>query len=359
MTPIETYQHDIKSRGFVSDKSQETAVLHTQALYEQLLQPPKAIPRRNFFFLKSLKTQPIKGLYFWGGVGRGKSYLIDAFYDCLPFKEKKRIHFNHFMQDIHSKLKHLPKTPDPLILVAQALATKYRVICIDEFHVDDITDAMIMASFLHALFEQRVTLLFTSNTSPDRLYLNGLQRNRFLPAIDLIKERTKIIKLDNETDYRLGLSEKHKIFHVSEARHSDKIMQQHLAEFGFSSADNKDTIQINGRSIRCRARDEQLIWFDFKELCQTARSSSDYIVIAKRFKRILVSDILAMDDSHNDIVQRFIQLIDALYDHRVKLIATAALKPELLYQGKSLAFPFKRTLSRLFEMRSESYLSQS
>jgi len=360
VTPLESYHQNIKTRDFHHDESQEMAVKHTQALYETLINTPKPTANKSLFgFLNDQKISPVKGLYCWGGVGRGKSYLIDTFFDCLPFSEKKRIHFNHFMQDIHSKLKVLPKTPDPLASVAKELAAKYRIICIDEFHVDDITDAMIMAGFLEALFSHGVTLVSTSNIEPDELYKNGLQRDRFLPAIDLINEHTTVIHLDSNTDYRLALLEKHGTFHVLRGQESIDIMQQHMSELANTRIEKNQTVTVNDRIIQCIAHSEQQIWFDFNELCNTPRSSRDYIVLAQDFETILVSDIPTMDDGHNDIIQRFIQLIDAIYDHRVKFIATATVEPELLYQGEGLAFPFKRTLSRLFEMRSEKYLSQA
>ena len=360
MTPLESYQQDIKSREFEIDKSQEMAVKQTQALFETLINSPKPTSKKGMFGLfNEKKITPIKGLYCWGGVGRGKSYLIDTFFDCLPFKEKKRIHFNHFMQEIHAKLKLLPKTPNPLSIVAEELASKYRIICIDEFHVDDITDAMIMAGFLDSLFSQGVTLVSTSNIEPKRLYKNGLQRDRFLPAIDLIIEHTDIIHLDSGTDYRLTLLEKHGTFHVLKGEESTHIMQQHLKELSTTLIEENQNVCINNREIQSLAHSEQEIWFSFNELCNTPRSSRDYIVLAQDFQTILVSDIPAMDDGNNDVIQRFIQLIDALYDHRVKFIATAAVEPEQIYQGKGLAFPFKRTLSRLIEMRSEKYLTQA
>ena len=358
MTPLESYQKDIKARDFQHDKSQEMAVQQTQALYEALINTPKPSIKKGLFgFLNGQKITPTKGIYCWGGVGRGKSYLIDTFFDCLPFKEKKRIHFNHFMQDIHAKLEILPKTPDPLVIIAEELATKYRLICIDEFHVDDITDAMIMAGFLDALFSQGVTLVSTSNIEPNELYKNGLQRDRFLPAIDLINEHTNVIHLESYIDYRLALLEKHGTYHVLEGQESNDIMNQHMSELANTKIEKDQAVSINGREIQCSAHTDQQIWFSFNEICNTPRSSRDYIVLAQDFETIMISDIPKMDDGHNDIIQRFIQLIDAIYDHRVKFIATAVVEPELLYQGEGLAFPFKRTLSRLFEMRSEKYLS--
>lgn len=357
MTPLETYQQDILKRHFLIDKVQQAAVYKTQTLYDALSQPPAKVTSGFFHFFKKEKFSPIKGIYCWGGVGRGKSYIIDSFFHSLPFKEKKRIHFNHFMQDIHQKLETLPKTPNPLSVIAKSLASKYRVICIDELHVDDITDAMIMSGFLQALYELNVTLVWTSNISPEDLYQNGLQRSRFLPAIKLIQEYSDVIQLDNNIDYRLTLLEKHGTYHIIDQQKSLNIMRQHLFELTGETKENDSSIQINSRDIHCLSQSEHLIWFNFSALCKTARSSKDYIILAQDFETILITDIPIMKDAHNDIAQRFIQLIDALYDHRVKLIVTAESEPDHLYQGTNLEFPFRRTASRLFEMRSDTYLS--
>jgi len=361
LTPLAAYEDDLKSRNFQPDPSQATAVMETQALYDKLIYSDKTEEKKSLFGLfRTEKITPIRGLYFWGGVGRGKSYLIDTFYDCLPFPQKSRIHFNHFMQKIHARLKTLPKTPDPLIVVANDLAKQYRILCIDEFHVDDITDAMIMAGLLDALFSKGVTLVTTSNIEPNMLYKNGLQRDRFLPAIDLLNEHTKIIHLDNSIDYRLALLEKHGTFHIVEREeNSREILDSHLKELANTTISYNQQISLNNRSLICTAKSDNQIWFSFKEICQTPRSSVDYIILARDYETLLVDNILTMDDGQNDVVQRFIQLIDALYDHRVKLIATAFAQPEKLYTGQRLAFPFQRTISRLIEMRSERYLSQS
>lgn len=361
MTPLVAYEDDIKNRNFQSDPVQATAVIETQALYDKLINSDKHEDKKGLFGLfRKEKITPIQGLYFWGGVGRGKSYLIDTFYDCLPFPQKSRIHFNHFMQKIHARLKILPKTPNPLIIVANDLAKQYRILCIDEFHVDDITDAMIMAGLLDALFSKGVTLVTTSNIEPDKLYKNGLQRDRFTPAIDLLHEHTKIIHLDNGIDYRLALLEKQGTFHIVERAESSKeILESQLKGLANTSISYNQEISLNNRTLLFTAKSDNQIWFSFSEICQTPRSSADYIILARDYETILIDNILTMDDGQNDVVQRFIQLIDALYDHRVKLIATAFTQPDKLYTGQRLAFPFQRTISRLIEMRSERYLSQS
>jgi len=373
VTPLEAYQADIETRGFQSDEAQQQAVAHTQHLHDELISAKTETDSSSLFRLfnklKKEKIPPIKGLYFWGGVGRGKSYLIDTFYDCLPFHDKKRVHFNQFMHDTHNQLKNLPKTPDPLVIVSSKIAEECRVLCIDEFHVDDITDAMIMAGLLDGLFACGVTLVTTSNIAPEQLYKNGLQRDRFLPAIDLIMEHTTTFNLDNGIDYRLALLEKYGTFHVSPPNKSEdtslnasldnSILQQHMYELANTNIVENTLIKINNREINCRACADNQIWFEFSEICETPRSSTDYIVLATDFETLLISNIPIMDDSKNDVVQRFIQLVDAVYDHRVKFIATAEASPDKLYTGKGLQFPFQRTMSRLHEMRSEAYLSHS
>jgi len=367
MTPIESYQQDIALKKFTIDHAQEVAVNKTQQLFDKLVSIPTANTKKTssiFDIFKSKKVETIKGLYFWGGVGRGKSYIIDQFYDCLPFNEKRRIHYNHFMQNIHSRLQILPKAPNPLIIVANEVAEKYRVLCIDEFHVDDITDAMIMGGFLSALFAKNVTLVTTSNIEPDKLYLNGLQRDRFLPAIELIKENTVVLNLDNGVDYRLAMLEKNGVFHLIEnsdngIKNGDILLEDNLSKLANTNINTNQTIRIKGREIKLRARSDNQVWFDFYEICQTPRSSADYLEIARDFETVIISSIPIMDDSKNDVVQRFIQLIDALYDHKVKFLATAFANPGQLYTGKRLAFEFKRTQSRLYEMKSEKYLSQA
>lgn len=359
MTPLEAYQKHLNQNEFQEDTAQARGVELTQALYEKLLQTDSAKSQNKLFsFFTKTKTQNIQGLYFWGGVGRGKSMIIDSFFDCLPFTQKRRIHFNHFMQAIHRQLRILPKTPDPIKVIAKDLAEKYRLICIDEFHVDDITDAMIMAGFLEAIFNEGIILVTTSNIEPDQLYKNGLQRDRFLPAIELIKMHTVVFHLASETDYRLQLLEQQGTYHVVAPYQSAEIMESYLTKLANTKIERNLMIEINDREIRCRAVTENQIWFEFSDICQTPRSSSDYIHLTQEYQTIMVSNIPAMTDGQNDVVQRFIQFIDAVYDHNVKFIATALAEPNELYSGDSLKFPFERTISRLHEMRSDSYLAK-
>lgn len=360
MTPLEIYKEHLKSDDFHPDPIQESGVKLTQALFEALSESSQNTESKGLLsFFKKDEPTKIKGLYFWGGVGRGKSFLIDSFFDCLPFAEKKRIHFNHFMHDIHGQLRILPKTPDPLVVVAKNYAERYRLLCIDEFHVDDITDAMIMAGLLQSMFDEGIVLATTSNIKPEDLYQNGLQRDRFLPAIELILENTTVFHLDSNTDYRLQLLEQQGTYHTCAPHESNDTMQAHLDKLANTKVERNTTIVINDREIHCKALSDNLVWFEFSAICQTPRSSSDYINLAREYQTIMVSNIPSMDDGQNDITQRFIQLIDAIYDHKVKFIATALTDPDDLYCGEGLALPFQRIISRLIEMRSAHYLEQA
>ncbi len=341
------------------DPAQEDAVKLTQLLYEQLTQAAATpIESGLFSIFKSHKKEKIVGLYFWGGVGRGKSFIIDSLFECLPFAEKKRMHFNRFMQDIHSQLRVLPKTPDPLVVIAENWRRQYKVIFIDEFHVDDISDAMIMAGLLKALFERGTVLLTTSNIAPDDLYKNGLQRERFLPAIELIKDNTNIYHLHDGTDYRLQNLQQEGTYHVVPPHESREIMESYASKLATAPIKRNDTINVNNRDIRFKVIAKGCIWFEFSDICQTPRSAADYIQLSERFYAIMISNIPFMGDGQNDVVQRFIHLIDAIYDHRVKFIATALTEPDELYTGERLAFSFQRTKSRLHEMRGDSYLTK-
>jgi len=361
MTPLEKYQADLLREEFHADQAQENAVRKTQKLFDALLLDDDT--ENNFFekirqkFQKD-KSKIVKGLYFWGGVGRGKTYLIDSFYDSLPFKEKQRIHFHRFMQMVHMQLRGINGVTDPLQIVADNIAAEAEVLCFDEFHVSDITDAMLLGGLLKGLFERGVVLVTTSNEEPDQLYWDGLQRERFLPAIDLIKKYTDVVNVDSGIDYRLRFLDKAEIYH---SPLDEKAME--MLGFNFNHiAPNEVTeglpIEIEGRMIQTICHADGVVWFDFDGICDGPRGPADYIEIARLFQTVLISDIPVMDELTNDKAKRFMTLIDELYDRNVKLLVTAAEKPSELYAGKRLAKQFLRTISRLEEMHTHDYLAK-
>ena len=356
LTPKELYHLDIKERGLIHDDAQFNAVCALQKVYEQLLAPSIKPTQKGFSFFKRKEVHaPTQGIYLWGGVGRGKTYLIDSFFSCLPFKEKRRVHFQRFMKEVHDILKNLPKTPDPLPIVAKRFADSTRLICLDEFHVADVADAMLLAGLLKGLLDEGVVLVYTSNIAPDELYLNGLQRQRFLPAIELIKQYNNVIHLDSPTDYRMGSSSSHLGFY---AHSSDEIVQtfkEIIVEKVIGELNWSDNLVINQRNLKTVAYGKNVIWSSFAELCGSPKSYYDYLVIAERFQVVMLSDIPAMNSGMDDVANRFIQLIDALYDHGSELIASASVNVPQLYTGQRLAFQFQRTQSRLTEMFSDQY----
>ena len=362
LSPMERYQLDVKERGLVHDDAQYQAVVSLQLLYEELtVSAPIEEPASgllSFFKSKPKKKASAKGVYLWGGVGRGKTFLIDSFFSCLPFKEKRRVHFQRFMKEVHETLKGLPKSPDPLPIVAQQFADQAKLICLDEFHVDDVADAMLLAGLLESMMNLGVVLVFTSNIEPDELYLNGLQRQRFLPAIELIKLHNMVIHLDSPTDYRKGLSTARNGFFSPHTPEVEEIFHQIIKRDG-SEVTRAENIVINQRDVKTEAYSDVAIWVSFHEICATAKSYYDYLVIAERFQVIILSKIPEMRSGSDDVANRFIQLVDALYDHGNVLIASANVPLPQLYTGQGLAFPFQRTRSRLEEMFSERYRNGS
>ncbi len=357
MTPTERYESDLQQPNFVADPLQRYAVFHTQRLYDELL----AVQLQKPGLLAKIfrhKPPPLKGLYFMGGTGRGKTYLLDCFYECLPFHEKHRVHFHRFMLEIHDRLKQLPPSPDPLQVIGAELAKRYRVLCLDEFHVHDIGDAMIMAGLLQALFDNGVTLAASSNISIAELYKNGLQRERFMPAIKLLEENLEEVDLKAGEDYRLHRLTHADTYLVVNANTQHQWLEQRFADLAPTSPKHNHSLYINHRDIPYVALADDVIWFDFQVLCNTPRAASDYIEIALQFHTVFLSQIPVMSDTQDDVAKRFIHLVDALYDHNVKLIATAATMPDKLYTGRRLAFAFERTKSRLYEMSSKDYMMQ-
>lgn len=352
MTPTEHYQTAIKN-GFDSDDSQRHAVEYTQRLYDDLTQDNNSTGLFSRFFSK--KKTP-RGLYLWGGTGRGKTWVVDSFYSCLPFDEKHRTHFHSFMRDIHARLQNLPKTPNPLNKIASDLAKDIRLLCLDEFHVHDIGDAMIMTNLLEALFLHGITLVATSNIAMKDLYSNGLQRERFLPTIALLQHHCDELDMGDDIDYRFNQLEKKGTYFIGSIANGSYFLSDHLTSIAPCPAKQHRHVTINGRTIKYIAMADNVIWFDFDQICNTPRSDSDYINLAETFNTIMISNVRQMFDEHDNIAKRFIHLIDAIYDHQTKCIIAASHAPQDLYQGRALTMAFERTTSRLIEMDTERYL---
>ncbi|HEX5057089.1 MAG TPA: cell division protein ZapE [Gammaproteobacteria bacterium] len=354
MTPAELYQARSQQQSLSKDPQQERVLKYLDRLAQALV--PETAAERGFLGKLFGSKTSSAGLYLWGGVGAGKTMLMDIFYETLPFPEKKRTHFHHFMQTVHFQLKQ-QKRSDPLQQVAQYLASQCRVLCLDEFIVTDITDAMILSGLLKNLFAAGVCLVTTSNTEPAELYKNGLQRARFLPAIELIKRHLQIVHLDSRIDYRLRTLQREGTYHYplnDQTRSRMESTFTHLSSGGAGPGE----IEICQRPVAFKGMVKGVIWFDFQVLCRSARSQNDYIEIASRFHSLLLSGVKVMDPTSDDTARRFLNLIDVLYAHKVKLVVSADAPPDELYRGKRLTAEFKRATSRLFEMQSEEYLAK-
>lgn len=354
MSLVQRYSHDISSNGFMPDPIQQKALTSLQCLSDALNQETRST--RKLFSRLISGPRKIPGIYLWGSVGRGKTYLMDMFYDSLSEVSRQRVHYHKFMLDIHEQLKVLPKSPNPLTIIGKRLAAHTRVLCLDEFHVTDVADAMLLAGLLRTLFRYGVTLVVTSNTRISELYRNGLQRERFQQAITLLQEHMIEIDLQSGQDYRL--------LHLADGSsylQADKSSHQHMAdkfsELAAGKAEYDKSLPICGRDIRTIALTTDAVWFAFHELCDTPRAARDYLEIACQFQTVFVSEIPQLGDAQDSAAKRFMHLIDALYDHRVKLIASACQPPEKIYQGRLLQGVFDRTVSRLIEMASADYLA--
>jgi len=356
VTVKKIYLDELQARGYSADPAQLRAV---QVLETCAREWSYYRERRSNTLKKLINRPPIpRGVYMYGGVGRGKSFLMDCFYTAVPLKRKTRLHFHEFMREVHRELASMQGTANPLNLLAKRIAEKYRLICFDEFHVSDITDAMILHRLLNALFEQGVGFVTTSNFKPDDLYFQGLNRDRFLPAIALLKSQLNVICVDNGTDYRgLTLSQL-ELYHTplgepAEAKMRDAF--ERLAE----SQDEDPTLQIEARKIHARRKAGGLVWFDFRTLCGGPRSQNDYLEIASQFHTVLLSEVPQMSPRMSSEARRFTWLIDVLYDRRVKLIMSADVKAPALYPEGLMANEFARTVSRLQEMQSAEFLGSS
>ncbi|MCE9661223.1 MAG: AFG1 family ATPase [Burkholderiales bacterium] len=350
----ELYEQTLAERGYRSDPAQLAAV---DALERCENEWADYKARRANAITKLLARPPIpRGVYLWGGVGRGKSFLMDCFFNSVPLQRKTRLHFHEFMREVHRELTELQGTSDPLQHLGKEIARRFRLICLDEFHVADITDAMILHRLLDSLFENRSSIVTTSNFPPDGLYPNGLHRDRILPAIELLKDKLEVVGVDNGVDYRQSTFQDVQLYHSPLGPEADAAMTEAFERLA-EARDEPPVLKIEHREIRTRRRAGGVVWFDFRELCGGPRSQNDYLELATQFHTLLLSGVPQMSPRLASEARRFTWLIDVLYDRRVKLIVSAAVEPEALYTEGPLAHEFPRTVSRLREMRSAEYLA--
>jgi len=342
--------------GFTLDATQRGAASELQRLRDELLRPPSFLPASLLRHLT--RPHPVRGLYLWGAVGRGKSFVLNAFFDCMPMAHKQRVHFHHFMQEIHGRLAARKGLADPLAQVARDIAQHVRLLCLDEFHITDIADAMLMHGLLRGLFERGVAVVVTSNVEPDALYRNGLQRERFLPTIALIRAHMEVLHFAGDKDYRLGALEHAGVYHAPLDTRAEQALKEIFQELAGGEGENNGSLHVEGRAIAVRRQAEGVAWFDFGELCRGPRSKADYIELASRFHTIVLSGVLPFDQQSLAQARRFLWMVDEFYDRRVKLILSAAVPLRQLGSPDLLDGEFERALSRLAEMQTHAYLAQ-
>lgn len=358
MNVIEHYACQLSVHGYQADRTQYAAIERLQRCYDewQHYLSKRSNPLKRLIYSPEIP----QGVYLWGGVGRGKSFLMDSFYACVPGKAKTRLHFHEFMRAVHAELKTLSGTADPLDKLAQQIAQRYQLICFDEFHISDIADAMVLYRLLAGLFKHRVQFVMTSNYKPDTLYPDGLHRERILPAISLLNEKLNVLNVDSGIDYRqyaTAQGQVRKVYHIPLGPAADKAL-----EIVFTSAaqvpDENTLLQIGQREISARRCAKGVVWFDFETLCgnHSPRSQNDYLELASCFHTIIVSDVPRMTPQKVAEARRFTWLVDVLYDQKVKLFLSAAVPADQLYVAGPLAHEFSRTVSRLTEMQSQTYL---
>jgi len=361
---LDLYREALRRRGFEQDESQHAAVRRLQDLYEAW----SDYKRQRSTALRRLVVHPPlpRGVYLWGPVGRGKTFLMDSFYRCLPLVRRRRVHFHHFMRDVHRELDDLKGTVDPLDALAGRIAKRYRLICFDEIALADVADALILGRLLTRTLEKGVVYCMTSNYHPDELYKGGLKREDFLPAIDLIKSRLDVIEVDGGVDYRKRALQQVKVYHTPLAPETDGALMQAFRSIA-EVEEERHELDVEGRVIPYRHRAGGVVWFDFKVICGWGRSQNDYIDLARRFHTVVVSGVPRMSLEQADAARRFTLLVDVFYDQRVKVILSAEAAPDqLLLRGtrsgdaqlQTMIFQFNRTASRLAEMQTREYLEQ-
>ena len=354
MSVLAAYETELATRGYKSDPAQLRAVVALERCATEWVE----YKQKRSNAIKKLLNRPTipRGVYLYGGVGRGKSFLMDCFYNAVPISRKTRLHFHEFMREVHRELRELQGIVNPLDELAKRMAKRFRLICFDEFHVSEITDALILHRLLAALFEQGVGFVTTSNFKPDDLYPGGMHRDRILPAIALLNANLEVVNVDNGTDYRGQALEKLKMYHQPWGELADFEMGQAFNKLA-ESPDEHPLLHIESREIQARRKAGGVVWFDFKTLCGGPRSQNDYLEIATQFHTVLLSDIPSMPPRLSSEARRFTWLIDVLYDRRVKLIMSAEVEPQALYTEGPLAHEFPRTVSRISEMQSLEYLN--
>ena len=364
LSVLELYEEALRRRGFARDDAQYRAVQRLQRLYEEWSEYKY---RRRNALLRMIVRPPLpRGVYLWGGVGRGKTFLMDSFYRSLPLDRKRRVHFHHFMRDVHRELDELKGTANPLDALADRIAKRYRLICFDEVAVSDVADAMLLGRLFNRTMDRGVVYCMTSNYPPDELYKDGLKRDDFLPTIETIKRRLDVLRVDGGTDYRKLALEHVRTYHSPLAPEAERELMDCFRQIAEVEEEFHE-LDVEGRVIPYRHRAGGVVWFDFDVICGWGRSQNDYIDLARRFHTIIVSGVPRLGPDRADAARRFTLLVDVLYDQRIKLIVSAAAPPgELLERGegptdpqlKAMVFQFDRTTSRLAEMQTRDYLAQ-
>ncbi|SIT66453.1 cell division protein ZapE [Burkholderia sp. b13] len=353
MNVTEYYEKELAERGYQADVAQQRAISRLQRCYDDWV--AYKARRSNALRRWIIRPEPPCGVYMWGGVGRGKSFLMDSFYAVVPVQRKTRLHFHEFMREVHRELEVLKGRADPLDELARLVAKRYRLICFDEFHVSDIADAMILYRLLLKLFDNGVQFVMTSNYEPSTLYPEGLHRDRLLPAIDLINERLDVLNVDAGTDYRQRTLAQVQTYHTPLGAHADRALREAFARLA-GVPDENPVLHIEKREIKALRRADGVVWFDFATLCGGPRSQNDYLELATRFHTIILSDVPQMAPRMASEARRYTWLIDVLYDYKVKLLMSAAVPAEQLYVEGPMANEFARTVSRIVEMQSKEYL---
>ena len=355
LSPAERYAQALASGQFMPDDAQAQAVHELERVWQELIQRYKASKKAFRRFRRQTAPQ---GVYMWGGVGRGKTWLMDQFYDSIPFRRKTRMHFHHFMQHVHRELNKLSGQRNPLDSVADQIYKDAVVICFDEFFVSNVTDAMILSDLFQKLFHRGITLVATSNIAPDGLYKNGIHRDRFIPTIEMVKKHCQVLNVDAGVDYRLRVLKQAQLFKSPLTHDNQNWMAQRFSALTNTQHHSSEPIIINQRVVETIAHTEDVLWCEFSELCFKPRSPADFIEIANIYNTVLVSNVPHLTDFLSEGTRRFIYLVDEFYDRGVKLLLTSEDSIIEIYQGEKLAFEIERTRSRLLEMQSDDYLNE-